>query len=206
MQLINLDVLLPILKKRKVLSDQDMKRVVDTKHFGSIERAAFLLNIIYKQDQPTIDKFVGCLREDKKHYGHREIIELLEKETSEELGQNPVFEILNNSLKDISESVNITSFLKTLMDNGAIEVTSFLDLVGHDRTPVESLEKLLIGLEGKGTQGFVDFLSALRADSTAAHDKLFKKLFSKGMLERRMKGWSKELIYAPTTTIRKKKH
>ena len=180
MQLMNLEVLLPSLKRRNVLSKQDMERVVDTKHHGTIERAGFLLNVIYKQEKATINKFVQCLREEKKHYGHQEIMEMLERGVPELPDQNPLFEILSEALDEIVETLNFTTFLNNLVESGAINVESFLDLVNPDRPLRESLEKLLFNLEGNKTQGFIDFLSALQKDSPPSHDKLFKKLFSRG--------------------------
>jgi len=180
MQLINLNLLLPLLIRRNVLSKEDLKRVQDTDNYGSIERAGFLLGIIYKQDSATVNKFVQCLREEKKHDGHQEVVEILEKEVAEEPGQNPLFEILHGSVEEVAEVLNLTSFLQSLVDMGAIEVETFLHLVGSDRTVAESLEKLAFTLEGKGTEGFISFLTALKKDSSSSYDKLFKKLFSKG--------------------------
>ena len=98
----------------------------------------------------------------------------------EEVSQNPMFEILHGSLEEVAEVLNLTSFLQSLVDMEAIEVETFLHLVGSDRTVTESLEKLLLTLEGKGTQGFISFLTALKIESSSPYDKLFKKLLSKG--------------------------
>ena len=180
MQLIHLPTLLPFLKERELLSPDDLKHVSDTKHFGTIERTGFLLHSMYKKDQKTINDFIDCLREDKDHPGHQEILLLLEGGLPDLPSRSPLFDILDSKLDVIVEQINFTTFLNTLTNSGAIRVTSFLDLVNPDRRVKENLERLVRVLEEKGNIGFIDFLTCLRTDATPGHEDLFKILFTEG--------------------------
>lgn len=180
MQLINLPTLVPLLRKYRLLPVEDLDRVSDAKHHGTIERTGFLLHSLYKKDQAAIDTFLQCLREDKDHPGHREIINLLEKGLPDEPDRSPLFDILDSKIKEITRLINITKFLNTMTNTGAIKVTAFFDLANPDRTVEENLQRLLRILEEKGTPGFIDFLACLQMEPTPAHEELFKLLYKEG--------------------------
>lgn len=180
MQLINLPTLVPLLRKYQLLPVEDLDRVSDAKHHGTIERTGFLLHSLYKKDQAAIDTFVKCLREDRDHPGHQEIIDLLEKGLPDEPDRSPLYDILDSKMKEIVRLINITKFLNTLTNTGAIKVTSFLDLANPDRTIEENLHRLVRILEEKGTPGFIDFLTCLQVEPTPSHEELFKMLFKEG--------------------------
>ena len=187
MQLINLPTLVPLLRKYQLLPKEDLDRVSDAKHHGTIERTGFLLHSLYKKDQTAVDTFLRCLREDTEHPGHKEIVDLLEKGLPDEPARSPLFDILESKMKEIVRLINITRFLNTLTNTGAIKVAAFLDLANPDRTIEENLQRLIRVLEEKGVTGFVDFLSCLQVEPTPAHEELFKLLFKEGKLLRLMK-------------------
>lgn len=180
MQLINLPTLVPLLRKYQLLPERDLDRVSDAKHHGTIERTGFLLHSLYKKDQEAIDTFLQCLCEDRDHPGHKEIIDLLEKGLPDEPIRSPLYDILDSKMKEIVQLINITKFLNTLVNTGAIKVAVFLDLANPDRTIEENLNRLLRVLEEKGTAGFVDFLSCLQVEPAPSHEELFKLLFKEG--------------------------
>ena len=177
MQLFNLSTLLPLLQKYECLPKEDLARIADAQHHGTIERTGFLLHSLYKKDQATIDTFVRCLREEKVHPGHQDILNLLERGLPDKPDRSPLFEILESRINDIVSRINITLFLNHLANSGAIKVTAFLDLVNPHRTVKENLQRLLVVLEEKGVQGFIDFLVCLRKEHTEAHEELFRLLF-----------------------------
>ena len=181
MQLLNLPTLVPLLQKHQLLSEKDLARVADSKHHGTIERTGFLLHSLYNRDQDAIDTFVRCLREDREHPGHREIVNLLESGPPDQPERSPVFDILDARFEDIVRMVNITPFLNMLANTGAIKVTAFLDLANPDRTVEENLQRLLLVLEEKkGVAGFVNFLDCLRKEYSTSHEELFRLLFRDG--------------------------
>ena len=92
---------------------------------------------------------------------------------------------------DVIRLINITAFLNTLANAGAIKVSTFLDLSNPDRTVEQNLQRLLHVLEVKGTPGFIDFLACLRNEYAPSHDDLFKMLFKEG-----------EFLHTVTATIR----
>lgn len=177
MQLINLPTLVPLLERNQFLPGEDLARIADAQHHGTIERTGFLLHSLYKRDQAAVDIFVRCLREEKGHPGHHDILNLLEKGLPDRPDRSPLFEILDSRLKEIVAKINITLFLNHLANSGAIKVTSFLDLVNPDRSVQENLQRLLHVLEEKGVQGFIDFLVCLRKEHTEPHEELFGLLF-----------------------------
>lgn len=187
MQLVNLPTLVPLLRKYQLLPEKDLDRVSDAKHHGTIERTGFLLHSLYKKDQAAIDTFVRCLREDKDHPGHREVVKLLERGLPDRPNRSPLYDILDAKMREIARLVNITVFLNTLADTGAIKVTAFLDLVNPDRTVEDNLHRLLRILEVKSTAGFIDFLSCLWVEPSPSHEELFKLLFKEG--ERVVRVW-----------------
>ncbi len=180
MQLLNLSTLVPLLQKHQLLPEKDLARVADSKHHGTIERTGFLLHSLYGKDQAAIDTFVQCLREDHEHPGHQEIVTLLEKGLPDQPERSPIFDILDTRMGDVVTLVNITAFLNTLANTGAIKVTAFLDLANPDRTVEENLQRLLRVLEEKGTEGFIDFLACLRTEYAEKHEELFRLLFRDG--------------------------
>ena len=178
-QLINLQALLPHLIQCNFLSRDEVAHI-SSKHHSAIKKTSFLLRSIYKKGRDAISSFVRCLREEKDHQGHKEILQLLDQGPTNLQERHPLLEILHSNLDDIVKSLNFTTFLNALTNSGAIEVHSFLDLVNPDRPVCENLEKLVCVLEEKGTEGFIDFLSALRKDSSIHHAGLFKMLYGKG--------------------------
>lgn len=180
MQLINLPTLVPLLHKYQLLPEEDLKRVSDSKHHGTIERTGFLLHSLYKKDQAATDIFVQCLREEREHPGHQEILTLLETGLPDQPDRSPLFEILDSLMSEIVRLINITIFLNSLTDSRAIKVAAFLDLANPDRSIEENMQRLLRILEEKGTTGFIDFLSCLRMEVVPSHEQLFELLFQKG--------------------------
>lgn len=181
MQLIDLPSLLPLLEEKKVLSSEDIERISDRKHHGSIERTGFLLHALYKQGQKAIDAFVQCLRSSKHHPGHKQILQLLEEGLPDLPSRSPLFDILEDHLDEIEREINLTSFLNELTHSGALKVSAFLDLQNPDRTVKENLKRLIRVLEDQGSRGFINFVSCLRKDSYPPHEKLFDVLFKEGM-------------------------
>ena len=180
MQLINLPTLVPLLHKYQLLPKEDLDRVSDAKHHGTIERTGFLLHSLYKKDQTAINTFVRCLREDREHLGHQEIVGLLEKGSPEQPDRSPLYDVLDSQLKEVARLINITAFLKVLTDSGTIKVSAFLDLANPDRSVEENLHRLMRVLEENGTAGFIDFLSCLLMEPIPSHEDLFKLLFREG--------------------------
>ena len=180
MELINIPTLIPLLEKYRILSPNDLERVASVQRHGTIERTGFLLQSIYKRDQKTINSFIQCLREEKVHPGHQEIVNLLERGLPDLPDRSPLFDILESRMTEIAQKINITMFLNVLTNSGAIKVSAFLDLSNPDRRVRDNLERLIRVLEEKGNRGFIDFLSGLRKDPTPNHKELFRIIFKEG--------------------------
>lgn len=181
--LINLPTLVPLLQKYQLLPEEDLALVSDARHHGTIERTGFLLHSLYKKDQAAVDAFVRCLKEDRDHPGHKDIVTLLEKGLPDQPERSPLFEILDSKMHIIESKINITPFLNMMANSHAIKVEVFMDLANPDRDVKENLQRLIRVLEKKGTEGFIDFLSCLlKEDTSPSHEELFKLLFKEGQL------------------------
>ncbi len=150
----------PRVSKCKVFTPEETDRLRD-EHHTLVERLTFLLQYISRKGQSTVDEFVQCLREETRHRGHQEILQLLEKCASE---FSPVLAILDAQLEVILKHLNVNSIAQLLADADVIPRHNVMDVTNPQRTPQEQLSRLIRVVQSQGVQGMVGFLRCLQED------------------------------------------
>ncbi len=180
MQAINLPALLPVLVRHGVFTPEETDRLRD-EHHTSVERLTFLLQYISRKGQSTVDEFVQCLREETRHRGHQEILQLLEKSASDRPEFSPVLAILDAQLEVIVKHLDVNSIAQLLADADVIPRHNVMDVTNPQKTPQEQLSRLIRVVQSQGVQGMVGFLRCLQEDlRSTSHQKLAQILLEQG--------------------------
>jgi len=83
---VNLDIILPVLYQKGVLSSEDVNSLVNIRTVSGGSRSYQVLHfvtILNKKGKRGFDRVVEALREDKEHMGHEELAEILSQKQSE---------------------------------------------------------------------------------------------------------------------------
>ncbi len=180
MQRINLPALLPILESHGVFTREEIARLKD-EHHSLIERMNFLLQYIFKKGQSVADEFMQCLREEASHWGHQEILQILEKGASDRPEMSPVLEILEDQVEVIERYLNLNSFLNLITTTGVFQARNLLDINDPYRTPRENVSRLVRLVQNQGVKGLISFLKCLQEDhQSASHQRLARILLEEG--------------------------
>lgn len=76
---VNLPALIPLLNRYKLLTRQEQEQLLNTL-FTSDARIMKLTEILPKKGPDCVDKFLDCLRQEKKHPGHTHLLQLIEQQ------------------------------------------------------------------------------------------------------------------------------